>query len=274
MTRKFNCAKVIISAVALMILAGGVNLVSAADWPGVLKQVKSMQARFKVEIKDMVWIQEARMTGPNGEMIHEMKLFRKGDKYRWESKMQGPQMPGGMETVIIYDGRDTWMVSGFTGKKKLSGGQEKQYQAQRDWWDQVSEKASIVGSETVSGRDCYVVDVNDPQKSSFTKMWVDKKSLNLIKGEMKNPQGETSAWISSDFRKVKGDLEMPFKTEMFQNGKLMSAAVVKSVEINQGLADDLFDPEKVQVKGFDFQKMMKGMPMPPPGSGEEKKGEE
>jgi outer membrane lipoprotein-sorting protein len=257
-----------------MILAGWVNLVSAADWPGVLKQVKSMQARFKVEIKDMVWIQDARMTGSNGEMIHEMKLFRKGDKYRWESKMQGPQMPGGMETVIIYDGRDTWMVSGFTGKKKLSGGQEKQYQAQRDWWDQVSEKASIVGSETVSGRDCYVVDVNDPQKSSFTKMWVDKKSLNLIKGEMKNPKGETSSWVSSDFRKVKGDLEMPYKTEMFQNGKLMSAAVVKSVEINKGLADDLFDPEKVQVKGFDFQKMMKGMPMPPPGSGEEKKGEE
>jgi len=270
MTRKFNWAKVIISAVALMILAGWVNRAAAVDWQDVLKQVKSLQSRYKSEIKDMTWVQESKMTAPNGgEMTHEMKLFKKGEKFRMESKMQGPQMPGGMETTVIFDGQDTWMISAFTGKKKLSGGQEKQYQAQRDWWGQVSDKASVVGSETVSGRDCYMVDVNDPQKSSFTKMWVDKKSLNLIKGEMKNPKGETSSWVSSDFRKIKGDLEMPYKMEMFQNGKLMSASVVKSVEINKGLADDLFNPEKVQAKGMDFQQMMKGMTMPSGNAGGE-----
>jgi len=263
MTRKFNCVKAVISAVVLMSLAGWVNRVSAADWSDILKRVKSEQARFKNEIKDMVWVQEAKMTTPQGEMVQEMKLQRKGDKFRWETKMQGPNLPGGMENVIIYDGKDTWMISSFMGKKKLSGGKEKEYQAQRDWWDQVSEKASIVGSEAVSGRDCYVVEVKDPQNAPFTKIWVDKKSLNLIKGETKNPQGETSLWIYSDFRKIKGDLEMPYKMEMFLNGKLSSTSVVKSVEINKGLADDLFDPEKVQVKGFDLQKMMKGMPMPP-----------
>lgn len=263
MTGKLNWWKVsMMLLVALAVCSLGAGRASAADWPDILKQLKSTQAGFQGEIKDMTWIQESKMIMPDGEMNQEMKLFRKGDKYRWESKMQGAQMAGAMETTVIFDGKDTWMISAFTGKKKMNNDEQKQYQGQRDWWNQFSDKTAITGSETVGGRDCYVVAVNDPKKSSFTRIWIDKKSLNFVKGEMKNSKGETSEVINSDFRKIKGDMEMPYKMEMFTNGKLVSTAVVKSVEINKGLSDDLFSAEKIQAKGMDFKSIMKGLPIP------------
>ncbi len=40
----------------------------------------------------------------------------------------------------------------------------------------------------------------------------------------------------------------------------MSTVVVKSVEINKGLSDNLFDPNKVEIKSpVDMQEMMKRM---------------
>ncbi|MDD5223782.1 MAG: outer membrane lipoprotein-sorting protein [bacterium] len=263
MTGKLNWWKVSLTLlVALAVCSFGADRVSAADWPDILKQLKSTQESFQGEIKDMTLAQEIKMDTPNGEMTQEMKLFRKGDKYRWENKMQGGQMSGSMETTVIYDGKDTWMISPFTGKKKMNDNEQKQYQGQRDWWNQFSDKTAITGSETVGGRDCYVVAVNDPQKSSFTRIWVDKKSLNFIKGEIKNSKGEISEMINSDFRKIKGDREMPYKMEMFTKGKLLSSATVKSVEINKGLPDDLFSAEKIQAKGMDFKSIMKGLPIP------------
>jgi hypothetical protein len=45
--------------------------------------------------------------------------------------------------------------------------------------------------------------------------------------------------------------------EIYQKGKLVSTIVVKTVEINQGLDDALFDPDKIEVKGPSVQDMMK-----------------
>jgi len=157
-------------------------------------------------------------------------------------------MPEGTETIVIYDGKDTWKISPFMGKRKLSGEEGKQYQRARNWWELVSENAKIVGSEKVDKRECYVVEIEKGGEFPFTKVWLDKGNLILTKGESKGPKGKTIVWIHSDFRKIKGDWEMPYKTEMYMNGKLMSTSLVKSIDTNKGISDDLFDPDKVQVK--------------------------
>jgi len=67
---------------------------------------------------------DAKIYTPEGEMITEMKLFTKGEKSRSEIVMQFPEsagMPegmGSMQTIIIFDGQDTWTISSFTGKEK------------------------------------------------------------------------------------------------------------------------------------------------------------
>lgn len=267
MERGIRSAGVVVLGVALVSLIFGVSQGLAEDLSTIAKEAQARYAKFEKEVKDMTIVQETVMSEP--KMTSQMKMLRKGEKFRMEVKikMQMPEeaeMPPGMgqmETIIIYDGKDTWMISSFTGKKKkLSGKDEKQYQRERNWWKLISEKAKLLGTKKIGKRECYVVEIED-KEYPFTKLWLDKKNLVLIKGESKGAEGEIILLIHSDFRKIKGDWEMPYKTEMYTDGELMATSLVKSIKINKGLSDDLFDPDKVKIKrkGFGMREMMKQM---------------
>jgi len=181
-----------------------------------------------------------------------------------ETKTQVPGMAeegGGMETIVIFDGKDMWMISPFMGKQKLPEEKEKEHKAGEDWWGTASEKAKIVGSEKVGGRECYIVEIQDQKESHFNKVWLDKKTLLVTKAESKEAKGKAMVWIYSDFKKIKGDWEMPYQTEIYEGSKLLSTTVVKSLKVNKGLSDDLFNPDKVNIKtkGSGMQDMMKMM---------------
>jgi len=261
MAKSINHTGLTVLAVVLVSLMLGTGQGLTADWPNVLKEAITKCEKFKREIKDMAIIQEMKMVLPEGEMSSpEEKLFHKGEKYRCEITMQMPGMPkemGGMPTIIIYDGKYTWRIS-LMEKKKLSDEGSKQYQnVEICCYQRMFGKAKIVGTEKIGKRECYVVKPKEEGESSFTKIWLDKKNLVIVKTESKGSEGEIILTVRSDFRKVKGDWEMPYKTEMYENNKLILITLVKSVEINKGLSDDLFDPDRV--KGFNMQEMMKNM---------------
>jgi outer membrane lipoprotein-sorting protein len=264
MARRINVAGMVL-VIVLASLVLGVNQGLSADWPSVFKEAKAKYAKFEKEIKDMTVVQQVKITTPKAETTSDMKMLRKGEKFRMEIKMQMPQTPempkgmGEMETVIIYNGEDMWMISSFLGKKKLSDKEAEQYKTEKNWWNLISEKAKIVGTEEVDKRECYVVETSEEKEFPFTRIWLDKETLNLIKGEHEEPKAETMLWVNSDFKKIKDDWEMPYKTEMYSGEKLMTTSTVKSIEVNQGLSDDLFDPDKVEVKKVDMQEMMKKM---------------
>jgi len=267
--------KVLLLGIMSLVLM--VGQVLAQDLATILEQAEANYAKFENEVKDMTILQEMKVVTPEGEMVSEIKMLKKGEKFRMETRIQmpeAPEMPAGMETIIIYDGKDTWMISPFLGMKKLSGEEEKQYQKDRNWWKLVSEKAKIVGTEKVGERECYVVEIEQGAEYPFTRLWVDKKNLYLIKGESKGPKKETIIWILSDFKKVKGTWEIPYKTETYADGKLVSTSLVKTLEINQGLSDDLFTVPEVKEekkKGPGFPGMMKKMLLE---KAKEKAGEE
>lgn len=264
MAKSINHKGVTVLVVALVSLTLGAGQGLSADWPNVLKEAMAKCEKFKKEIKDMTIIREMKIVSPEGEISssHEVKQFYKGEKFRAEITMQMPDMPkemGGMPTIIIYDGKDTWMIS-LMGKKKLSDEESKQYQKEGICcWTRMFEKAKIVGTEKIGKQECYVVKPEEEGEPPFTKIWLDKKNLVIVKIESKGSEGEIILMVGSDFRKVKGDWEMPYKNEMYGNNKLMFTTLVKSVEINKGLPDDLFDPDKVKIKGFNMQEMMKKM---------------
>ncbi|MFB0527524.1 MAG: outer membrane lipoprotein-sorting protein [bacterium] len=267
MGKRINYAGIGVVLLTLISLVLIVSQGYTQDLSGLLKELEAKYAKFEEEIKDMSTVQEIKMVTPEGEIVSEMQMLRKGEKFRMDTTMQmsqAPDMPEGMgemKTIVIYDGKDTWMISSFMGKKKLSGEEEKQYQRERNWWKLISEKAKIVGTEKVGKRECYVVEIEDNKEYPFTKLWLDKKNLVLIKGESKGRERETILLINSDFKKIKGDWEMPYKTEMHADGKLMSTSVVKSLKINEGISDDLFDPNKVKIerKGYGMREMLKEM---------------
>ncbi|MCK4245124.1 MAG: hypothetical protein KAX20_05810, partial [Candidatus Omnitrophica bacterium] len=232
-----------------------------APWSNILKEIKAKYVKFEKEVKDITILQEIKATAPQGEATSEMKILKKGKKFRMEITLPTSGIPAGMagmKTIIIFDGKDTWMISPFTGKKKLSEEEEKEYQ-KVDWWDWVSEKAKIVGTEKVGERECYVVEVEEEKRVPFTKVWVDKKGLLLVKAEGGGPVKKKMGYLFSDFRKIENGWELPYRIDISIDGSPLYASFVKSLEINSGLSDDLFDPDKVEVKGSNMQEMIKKM---------------
>ena len=219
------------------------------EWSGAIEEIKAKYREYEETIKDMVLLQETKTVVGDNVVTSEIKLMQKGDKFRMESKMQmpeAPDMPEGMpemKTVMIYNGKDGWLISPFIGKKKMSSEEIRAQQTGNDWWRYALERASIVGAEKVNERECYILDMEKRENFFFSKLWIDKKSFVITKGEVEDEQGEKGLWVYSDFRKMAGDLEMPYKTEVYMNGKFLFSIIVKSIEINKDLSDSLFSPD-------------------------------
>jgi len=234
----------------------------------ILIKAESNYKNFNQEFKDMAIVFDTKIYTPEGEMTSEMKLFSKGEKSRSEIIMQFPEsagMPqgmGSMQTIIIFDGRDTWMISPFAGKNKLTTQQaeeQMQYQTGMNWWKSIPDNAKYIGMERINNRECYIIEIKTEEASLYGKIWVDKNNLFLVQTEGEGDSGQTMRMVFSDFRKIKDNWELPYKTEGFLDGEQMMTVLLKSFEINQGLSDDLFDVDKVETSGPNMQEMMQNL---------------
>ena len=258
MAERINRKGVIVLVMALAGLMLGVSEGQTAPWSNILEEIKAKYVNFEKEVKDITILQEIKASAPQGEITSEMKILKKGKKFRMEIILPTSEIPAGMKIIIISDGKDSWLISPFMGKQKLSEEEEKEYQG-IDWWDWFSEKVKIVGTEKVAEQECYVVEIEEERRVPFTKVWVDKKGLLLIKAEDEGPAKKKIGYLFSDFRKIEGGWELPYRIEISTDGSPLYASFIKSLEINKGLSDDLFDPDKIKVKEADMQEMMKKM---------------
>ena len=251
--------------------------VFALTWAELKSQIEAKYGSFSDEIKDMEMVMEMenkgmeKMQGPGPS---EVKMLRKGDKYRMEMKMSMPEgtgMPEGMSdmtNIMIYDGKDLWSVNQFAGKTKISADADAAKGDQMSWWKDMPTNGKIIGSEKVGDRDCYVVEAWEIDTSSVVaegenkiKGWIEKGTLILIQSEFKGTKDETFKAVNSNFQKVK-NWELPYTTEIYVGGELVTKTTIKTLKVNQGLADDFFNADKVKLDGKgtdmpDMKNMMK-----------------
>lgn len=254
--------------------------VFALTWAELKSQIEAKYGSFSDEIKDMEMVVESEtkgMEGMQGPGPSEIKMLRKGDKYRVEMKMSMPEgagMPAGMgdmTNIMIYDGKDLWSVNQFAGKTKISADADASKGDQISWWEDMPENGKIIGSEKVGDRDCYIVEAWEIDTSSVVaegenkiKGWIEKGTLLLVQSEFEGAKDETFKAVNSNFQKVK-NWELPYTTEIYAGGKLITKTTIKTLKINQGLSDDLFDADKVkaETKGTpgmpDMKNMMKNL---------------
>jgi len=227
--------------------------------------------KFNQNFKDIAIIFDAKISAPEGDMASEMKLFLKGEKSRSETLMQMPAsegMPEGMASmlvVVIFDGHDTWMVSPFTGKNKLTAMQAEEqmhFQTGMNWWKFISDSTRYAGIENILGRDCYLLELDIKGNSPYKRIWVDKNTLFLMQAEGINSEGDNIRMTFSDFKKVQGDWQLPYKVEVFMNEAPIMRIITKSLTINKGISDELFDVDNVEVQGPNFQEMLQNMMKP------------
>jgi hypothetical protein len=124
----------------------------------------------------------------------------------------------------IGHGSVTWAAIGYTLAT-----------ANLDWWNTLSIRAKITEA-TVNGVECWAVqDVGDYAMSFI----VEKQSFRVVRLIYAAVSAE-----NSDFRVVKGEWSLPYKTSHAVTNIYSVEAFVKSVETNLDLADDLFSLEK------------------------------
>jgi outer membrane lipoprotein-sorting protein len=222
----------------------------AEDWAGLSKKLRDRCERFNKDFQDLKAKAGMTVVTPEGSMQMNVTTFKKGQKIRAEVEVQS--LPGGVEmpalmstpTIIIGDPDTLWMLHPMVGKIQVPSGEIGQYTQQWYCDTAIPGDAEVVGSESVSGRDCHVVSVKD-STLKFAKMWFDKETTDLLKVEGEAGPGERYTIVSTDFRKL-GDDRMPYKTEMYKGAELVSTIIVESVEVNKGLPGDLFDVGKAE----------------------------
>jgi len=254
----FNAAMILsLLACFALIPAGG----SALTWADLSKKLMDDCARFNEGVVDMTLTMEMQVPSSEGTMKTQSVLYRKGERFRAEMTMDGMEdagLPAGMDdmkTMVINDGTNVWIIAPMMGKSQIPSEEGAKYRGRWTCSDYIPVDAEIVGSEKAGGRDCYVLAVLD-ESSDIAKLWIDQKDYALLKIEGKKTEDEAMVVVFSDFRKVPGGIEMAYKAEMYSGADLISTVIMKAVEINTGLTDDLFDAGSVGDEGTEVQDWM------------------
>ena len=225
----------------LIMAIGGLFIreASSLSLQQLIEEAKARHRRFEETTKDLAILQEATTFSPPKEIISKIRLFKKQKRWRLESVVIKPIEK---KTILIHDGKDTVMVTSL-GKRKLSEKESKGIQVEVNWWEIKTSEAKIMGTESLEGKECYMVEMKE-KGNLIIKMWIDKDDLVLIKTETKQGEDESLVYEYSDFRKVGSSWKMPCKTIISQNNEVISTVVTKSIEINKGLPNKLFDPNE------------------------------
>jgi outer membrane lipoprotein-sorting protein len=235
----------------------------AYDINDLIRDGRAYHERFQSDVGDMKMELEASFTAAaagNASMnsIH----YSKGVKWRMEADMNmGESMGGAIHTVMLFDGENYWTLA-MGMKTKLTKEQMQQQDQKTSYWNEPPEDSKIIGEESVSGRDCWIVEYpSTPVMKSAPKYWIDKQRFVFVQTQTEL-SGEKIRAEYSDFRKVKDDYEIPHHIEMFSGDKQSMIADIKKIEIGAGLSDELFDPEKLggaemDIKNIDLEQLMK-----------------
>jgi outer membrane lipoprotein-sorting protein len=244
------------SIVVALLLATLTLTAFAADWPAALRQAEERCNQQHASYNDITIVQDMITNTSEGPLEAVQHIYQSQGRTRMEMTMQLPEGAGldSMQTIIIDNGKETWMINPFAGKQKLDEAQAAQQELPHDCWGFTAENSHITGDTTFQDQPCYVVELS--RDSVKHRLWLDKESLQVLGGESADGSSAVN-WRLSDFRPVTATYKHPYKVEMFEGDVLISTMTVRSVAVNTNLADDLFDVDKVEAPQIDMQELMR-----------------
>lgn len=216
------------------------------------------------KINDAEMTMEIKTEEDGREMTIETVHMVKGEKFRSDAKVPAPkEVPGDMEEiniVTIFDGENMWQINPFRGKTKMEDEKKEEYQERGYnfyWFKLMSEgEVNYISEEQVNEKNCY--HYKQTTEEGTIEMWIDKTNLAPVK-IIDGTEEETQTISFSDFKEVRDGWVIPYKTKIYSGDELKVETVIKSFKINQGISDDKFNPDNVDVQKFDMMEMMKQM---------------
>lgn len=250
----------------LAILCGLITPASAYETSELVRDARAYYAKVGTTVRDLTIQQEAtfhaRGAGTSGM---RSTSYRKGDRWRVESTMRagGAASAKGqqIETVTLFDGKDTWTLA-MGMKSKLPAGTMPDQSSAPSYWLEPVTGSKVVGQETVNGRSCWIVESPAVAGAAqhgvgASRTWIDRRKFIYVQSEVVL-SGKKVRSVFSDFRPVQGEFEIPHQIDVLSDGaKTMTVKIVK-LSANKGLSDDLFDATKLAGgKTMDMDAIMK-----------------
>ena len=221
--------------------------------------VKNLNTRitsFKKKIKDLKIIADVKIYSPKGTIKAKGVLYMKGPYQRQDIQvidipMMGvnPALFANMHTITLSTPKGVWSITPI-GKMKVSKNNTAK-QPQMDisnWMNTVIKYISSVKKVKKGKHTFYEVTLKNSgvwHKAVFR----DDMALSYVSGTTNIHNKKTKIeFFFSDFNPI-AKLPFPHKLIMKINGVTTSEFLIKKLQVNKGLPDSLFDPDKVSVPG-------------------------
>ena len=225
----------------------------AADGPPALERF--LLKASSATVSDLLVTQEIVLTDPGGsgqKALGEQRLYLKPPvRRRIEITVEGERivrLVNGSRLVIQRGGKSYEASSA----ERLRDSRDLTLPFQRSarellaQWQSYGVRTDLVREAEYAGRRVTVFGASRDDSSAPT-VWLDPDLgvVRLIVRE-ETPVGPKRVELSfSDFRPLIGEMSYPYRQETLLEGKPFITTTVKSIRMNSGLADDLFDPDRL-----------------------------
>lgn len=221
----------------------------AVDPQAIMNKAQSDCAAFLASIHDIQLEQTMTMTASGDSSVINQRIYRRGDLVRTEIRAIYPPSPlGSAPTVVIGNGQQSWLIS-VTNKRELSPEEAQEFQSEKLCWDFAGQNAEAVGFRSVKGRDLIEIRMSEGENSYAIDL---DPATGLIRGGRAfGAESDSVGWEYTDFRDVGTGYMLPFQTTMYAGSIPLSSLTVNGIQLNQGISDDMFDPEKVEMPSIE-----------------------
>jgi len=215
----------------------------AASLEQIVAEMKDYETNAQKQITDIAIFLEFKTITRGKENISYELVLRTGEKYRIERTQPDTLFGSHQELlpVTIFDGKTIWTL-GSTGTKTMTSFDDWRLRPYLTWnWSSlISPKSKLVSVDEVGGQSTYYIEFPPGWLIlPFKSIWVDYQKPFLVRA-----QSTKMLLVYSEFQPVLEGIELPYRSETFAGGgDFITLTIVKSVTVNQGIEDDLFDPD-------------------------------
>jgi outer membrane lipoprotein-sorting protein len=202
------------------------------------KYLKTIGGREKLgQVKDLTMKMSASVQGMALEVVQQRKAPNKAKMI-----MQAQ----GMEVFNITSDGKRAVMSQMGNQQEMSGPELEAVKVQNTlfaelYYDQMSIKRSLAGTETVEGKEAYKVELEMPGGTKVTEYYDAATGLKIrVVGSQNTPEGAvTQSTDLGDYKEVNG-VQYPH-TITTSIGPQQIKMQVTGIEVNKDLADSLFE---------------------------------
>ena len=229
----------------------------------IIKRAIENSVKVQENIKYVKINSSSVMEMQGRKMTVNSTISQKDKKIRIDASSSLPGTKEEMESVMIYDGKTTWMITPMSGKQQTEGKAIglNTITEEEEWWTKVGSDIELKGEEKIGGIDCFILEAKNAAEAG--KFWIGKNNLALVKATGEDAQNGKFEVISSEFKDVGFGWTMAYKTEMKTDKGVTMSNSVKSIDVNKGLKDDIFAAADIDISKLKMPKLEGGNGLEP-----------